>query len=137
MYSSKQYSRFGSANFGSQCTHFQLEFFDDFYIFGILTYHIYNKILILKQSDQFCFLSFCPQINQKNARISQQWNWSNPSKIKISLWIWYGRIPKKLRSSKNSNWKLVHWLPKLADPNLLYCLLLYICSKTLNAKGQR
>ena len=22
----------------------------------------------------------------------------------------------------------MHWLPKLADPNLLYCLLLYICT---------
>ena len=48
-----QYSRLRSTNFGSQCTHFWLEFFDDHYIFGILTCNIYNKILFLEQSDQF------------------------------------------------------------------------------------
>ena len=54
--SSKQYSRFGSANFGSQCTNFQLEFFDDHNFFGILPYHIHNEILILEGFDQFYYL---------------------------------------------------------------------------------
>ena len=51
--SNLQYSKFGSANFGSQCTNFQLEFFDDLNFFGILPYHIHNEILILKGFDQF------------------------------------------------------------------------------------
>ena len=45
------YSRYRSDNFQSYCTHFWLEFFDGFYISGILVYHIYNKISILEQSD--------------------------------------------------------------------------------------
>ena len=36
-----------------------------FCIFEILTYHTCNRILVLKQSDQFFFLSFCPQMDQK------------------------------------------------------------------------
>ena len=134
MYSSKQYSRLGSANFGSQCTNFQLEFFDDLNFFGILTYHIHNEILILEGFDQFyCWLilAFFWFIWGQN---DKKQNWSDCFKIKILLWIWYVRIPKILRSSKNSNWKWVHWLPKLADPYLLYCTLLYLYSKTLNAK---
>ena len=42
------YSRSRSDNFRSYCTHFWLEFFDGFYISGILVYHIYNKISILE-----------------------------------------------------------------------------------------
>ena len=69
--------------------HFLLEFFDDFCIFGILIYNIYNNFFILEWSDQFYFLSFCsycPQIGKENAKISKEQNWSDCSKMKILLY---------------------------------------------------
>ena len=83
-----QYSRFRPDNFKSQLTYFQLEYFDDFYIFGILTYNIYNKILILEWFDQFYFFPFCsscPQIGKESAKINKEWYWSDCFKIEILL----------------------------------------------------
>ena len=53
-----QYSRLRSTNFGSQCTHFWLEFFDDHYIFGILTCTIYNKIFFWSNLINFTLYLF-------------------------------------------------------------------------------
>ena len=48
-----QYSRYRPAYFGSQCTNFQLELFDEIDIFGIIICNIYNNILIMEQCDQY------------------------------------------------------------------------------------
>ena len=70
-----QYSRLRSTNFGSQCTHFWLEFFDDHYIFGILTCNLYNIILFLEQSDQFYSLLilalFLPILGQRVPKVKK------------------------------------------------------------------
>ena len=70
------YSRSTSDNFGNYYTHFQLEFFDGFYIFGILAYNIHNKILNLEQSAHFYFsptpaLLGCKRCKKPKLRINQ------------------------------------------------------------------
>ena len=70
------YSRSRSDNFGNYHTHFQLEFFDGFYIFGILAYNIHNKILNLEQSAHFYFsptpaLLGCKRCKKPKLRINQ------------------------------------------------------------------
>ena len=71
-----QYSRFRPDNFGSHLTYFLLEYFDNFYMFGILAYNIYNKILNLEQSAHFCFsptpaLLGCKRCKKPKLRINQ------------------------------------------------------------------
>ena len=41
--------------FEGRFTHFQLEYFDDFWTFGILAYVLVNKISFLEQSGHFKF----------------------------------------------------------------------------------
>ena len=70
------YSRSRSDNFENYYTHLQLEFFDGFYIFGILAYNISNKILNLKQSAHFYFsptpaLLGCKRCKKSKLRIDQ------------------------------------------------------------------
>ena len=83
-----QYSRYRSAYFGSQCTNFQMAFFDEFCIFGVLTCNIYNKILILEQSDQFYSLLilalFLPILGQRVPKV-KKWKISDHSQNKILL----------------------------------------------------
>ena len=124
-----QYSRFKPDNFESQLTYFWLEYFDNFYIFGILAYNIYNKILNLEQSAHFYFsptlaLLGCKRCKKPKLRINQ---------ITPKLKSYYEYDIQGFQKCKNHQ-KILTRSGCNSFENYLTCIYFSdLCSKTLGA----